>query len=656
MRHAHWNTATSLLACWLAAVGAAEPKRPLQPEDIAAIRWVFSPAISPGGEEAAWLLIEWDQENPEERKQVLWLSPTDGSRPPRAVAAGHERVGQPLWSPDGRTLTFLSTGTGNKGLKQVCRLNAGETDVVPLTTSAQSVESYQWSPDSRAIAFLAAAPSPAKTGTEPIEVGQHPRNTALWVVDVATQETHQVTAGSRHILDFAWSRDGRQFAVTTAPSSDFDDIFLHTTLALLDRATGQVSRTLHERVGSGFNIAWSPDGRTIAFPERTEKRIASRLALVPAEGGATRDLFAGYRGSPFEHIQWSADSQHLWVQSFESAQVRLLKVNAKSGSFERIAGDVQNYWRYAISADGRTVVMNAETGQCPPNLLVLAEGRQPRQLTDANPQLAQFALGNVREVTWQSRDGRTIYGVLVTPPDYQPGQPRPTIVELHGGPSGWFWNGWLGTYLSRGQFFASHGYVTFLPNYRGSANLGVEFTEANIGDWGGGDYRDVMDGVDWLIEQKVADPKRLAIGGQSHGGYLTAWTTTQTNRFRAAVVDAGFADLATYNLTSDISTPMRAFLQGDEIRQRDFFRSRSPLTFIEQCKTPTLVLHGDKDERVPLANGRSWHRGLAFLGVETEMVVYPGGGHLLSRRDHQLDAMRRVLDWYERHLQDEKQP
>ena len=207
-------------------------------------------------------------------------------------------------------------------------------------------------------------------------------------------------------------------------------------------------------------------------------------------------MLAGNQGSPFERIQWSADSKQLWVQTFEGTQVRLLNVNPTDGSFERFANHIQNFWRYSVSKDGRTVILNAETDQCPPNLFVFAEGKQSRQITDMNPQLTQFSLGNVREMMWKSkRDGRTIYGVVITPHDYQPGHPRPTIVELHGGPTGWWWS-WLGTYVSRGQYFASHGFVTFLPNPRGSANLGVNFTEANIGDWGGGDYRDVMDGVD----------------------------------------------------------------------------------------------------------------------------------------------------------------
>ncbi|MCI0359348.1 MAG: prolyl oligopeptidase family serine peptidase, partial [Planctomycetaceae bacterium] len=220
-----------------------------------------------------------------------------------------------------------------------------------------------------------------------------------------------------------------------------------------------------------------------------------------------------------------------------------------------------------------------------------------------------------------------------------------------GGPQGMWWSSWLGTYLSRGQYFASNGYVVFLPNPRGSIGMGEEFVEANERDWGGGDYQDVMDGIDSLIEKKIADPDRLAVGGQSYGGYLTAWTTTRTTRFRAAVVDCGVIDLETFSLTNDLAAPLRYYFGGDEIRIRPLLASRSPLAHIERCKTPTLVLHGEKDERVPLYHGRAWHKGLKLLGVATEMVVYPGEGHVLEKRSNQLDEMRRVLAWYDKYLQ-----
>jgi dipeptidyl aminopeptidase/acylaminoacyl peptidase len=657
-----WNclflvAASVSLAC---AEGGGPAKRAVTPEDIAGVRWFTSPALTPDGKVVAYVLVEWDTtQAPAERKRTLWLAPTDGSQLPRPFAAEHERVVQPSWSPDGKQLAFLSPGKGAKKANQIFLAAADGSQVVRLTDDVEGIRSFQWSPDGKAIAFRALSKS-KRMETAPIEVGRDYTNARLWVVDLATDkkqpETRAVTKGDQHVLDFTWAPDSARFAVTLSPTPALDDVFLHATLVVLDRA-GKIERTLTDNVstseqfGVGPDLAWSPDGTAIAYNAFSPKRIARRLAVIPARGGEPSYPLRDYPGTPFAKIVWAADSRHLWVQSFERTRNCLLRVETVKGTVERVADDVKNFWAFAVTPNGRTIALGGETGQVPPNLVVIQDRGKPRTLTNLNPQLAGLRLGDVREMHWKStRDGRLITGVLVTPADFQPGKPYPTIVELHGGPQGMWWSGWLGTYLSRGQFFASHGYVVFLPNPRGSIGMGEGFVEANERDWGGGDYQDVMDGIDSLVAQKIADPNRLAVGGQSYGGYLTAWTTTQTNRFRAAVVDCGVIDLTTFSLTNDIAAPLRSYFGGDEIRTRPLLTSRSPLAHIERCKTPTLVLHGEKDERVPLYHGRAWHKGLKLLGVATEMVVYPGEGHILEKRSNQIDALRRVLAWYERYL------
>jgi dipeptidyl aminopeptidase/acylaminoacyl peptidase len=645
----------------LASAEGGSSKRPVTPEDIVGIRWFTSPALTPDGKVVAYVLVEWDTTPAQaERKRTLWLAPTDGSKPPRRFAAEHERVGQPLWSPDGKQLAFLSPGKDTRAAKQIVLAAVDGSHVVRLTHEIDGIRSFQWSPDGKAIAFRAIGKR-TRSETAPIEVGRDYTNARLWVVDRATNKKQRrkpraVTNGDKHVLDFTWAPDSARFAVTLAPTPSLDDVFLHATLAVIDRA-GNIERVLtdnvstREQFGAGPDLAWSPDGTAVAYNAFSPKRIARRLAVIPARGGKPSYPLREHPGTPFEKLVWASDSRHLWVQSFERTRHCLLRVETVKGTVERVADDVKNFWAFAVTPDGRTIALGGETGQMPPNLVVIRDRGKPRTLTNLNPQLAGLRLGNIREVQWKStRDGRLITGVLVTPSGFQPGKPYPTIVELHGGPQGMWWSSWLGTYLSRGQYFASHGYVVFLPNPRGSIGMGEAFVEANERDWGGGDYQDVMDGLDSLVEQKIADPKRLAVGGQSYGGYLTAWTTTRTNRFRAAVVDCGVIDLATFSLTNDIAAPLRCYFGGDEIRTRPLLTSRSPLAHIERCKTPTLVLHGEKDERVPLYHGRAWHKGLKLLGVATEMVVYPDEGHVLEKRSNQIDAMRRVLAWYDRYL------
>lgn len=636
------------------AAGAddAAKKRVFSADEILGIRWVTSPAVSPDGKTLAYVVFEWDSAGTKkaERQTTLWLAPTNGAKPPRLVAQKHKRVARPQWSPDGETLAFLSPEEGKAGKNQVFLLAKDGASATCLTESVEGVQSFQWSPNGKAIAFTAQTQSKDVQPGRDDPLGNRRIIAHLWVVDVATRKTEHVPQWE-HVVDFCWAPDNKRFAAVTAPTSDPDDLAEKKSLVILDRQDGRVIQTLSTNVGGGLNMAWSPDGKTIAFPESTTKKIARRLALISPAGGKCRYLLDDYLGYPLDPIEWCADCRHLRVRTFEKTRVQLLRVDAGNGDFQRLADQVQNFWSFSASRDGHTIVLTAETGQAPPNVVVLKDGGRPRPLTDMNPQLAGLQLGDVKEVQWKNKkDGQVIYGVLVTPPGYKVGKPCPTVVELHGGPQGMWWSGWLGTYLSRGQYLATHGYAVFLPNPRGSINYGVRFVEANFRDWGGGDLQDVLDGIDYLVHEKIADPDRLAIGGTSYGGYLTAWVTTQTNRFRAAVVDCGWTDLVTWNLSNDVAQPLRRYLGGDEIRDRPFYLSRSPLTFIDRCKTPTLVLHGVKDQRVPLAQGRTWYRGLKLLGVEAEMIVYPREGHGIVERSHQLDVMRRVLCWYDKHV------
>jgi dipeptidyl aminopeptidase/acylaminoacyl peptidase len=303
-----------------------------------------------------------------------------------------------------------------------------------------------------------------------------------------------------------------------------------------------------------------------------------------------------------------------------------------------------------LSADGARFTYLQESMRQPSEVW-LYDGGHVLALTRTNPQVDGWKLGTEREIQWKStKDGKTIHGVLVLPPDYQAGKRYPTIVHLHGGPEEAWTTGWHGSWYNYAAMISSHGYVVLLPNPRGSDGAGPAFTEDNFQDWGGGDYQDVMDGVDSLIAQGITDADRMGVGGWSFGGFMTSWVVTHTNRFKVGMVGAGVTDLSTMATTTDISPSYQNGYFGPFADSRKLYDAHSPVRYIDQCHTPVLVLHGEADPRVPVSQGEEFYNGLRLLVRDVRMVRYPREPHIFTEREHQIDSLGLILAWYDSHL------
>jgi dipeptidyl aminopeptidase/acylaminoacyl peptidase len=310
---------------------------------------------------------------------------------------------------------------------------------------------------------------------------------------------------------------------------------------------------------------------------------------------------------------------------------------------------LHNIADFSLSADARTLAFVNEKPDSPEDVWSSTAGQQPRQLTNFNPQIASLKLGNIRDFSWTNRkDGRVLHGVVVTPADFKSCQPYPTIVQAHAGTLAWL-SGWQGSWWQWAQLLASNGYVVFLPNSRGVMGQGWELSEI-MESWSDVSLEDTMDGIDSLIEQKIADPNRLGIGGLSNGGYMSAWAITHTNRFKAAVPFAAPVDFPMEWGASVIGKTFEAAFDDTSLHARQVYDAHSPFHFVQNCTTPTLILHGETDPVVPIAQAYEFYRALKTLGVETEIVVYPREGHNLEERAHQIDFQKRVLGWYDKHL------
>ena len=655
----------ALLACLAGAFGArAEERRPVAPEDLVLIRDVGEVQIAPDGGRVAFVVKEpGDPKKPErERDTNIWVVPADGSAPPRLFASSLRSDTAPRWSTDGRLLAFLSSrgeaqgeGADAKPKNQIYLMRTDGGEAEGLTAGPGEVTGLKWSKDGSMIAYTAVdAPSEGeekrrKEGDDALHVDHDIKFARLWVVRLSDRKAEQVTKQDFNVNDFSWSPDGAELALSVSPSPKLDDVYFHGALVVVRRQTGEVVRRLSDRLADFSALrSWSPDGKTILFSQSTPNQIASLPALAPAGGGGARTLLDDYRGTTY-HYEWMPDSKGLISEAIEGTRARLVRIDAASGAITSLGdlfADVSEAG-FSPSADGRTIAYRGEGPDSPGDVWVLPAGKPARRLTDLNPPIRSLRLGGFKEITWKnSKDGQAIYGVLVTPPDFKAGQAYPTVVQPHGGPEWAFWLGWN----SQPQLLASNGYVVLLPNPRGSDGQGWRFVEANRDDWGGMDFRDIMDGVDDLVRQGIADPDRLGIGGWSYGGFMSSWAVTQTGRFKAAIVGAAVTDLFSMFGTTDIPTFQRAYFLDLPFRRRAAYDGHSPMSFIQNVKTPSLVLHGLADDRVPPGQGWEFYTGLRSLGVETEMVLYPREPHVFVERAHWVDRYRRVLAWFDGHL------
>ena len=628
-------------------------------------------ALSPDGRQVVYTLRE-PLMTDEESKMIthLYLASTAGGTPIQLTYGQHSHS-VPKWSPDGRYIAFLSTRVKDKANLHVLRASGGEAWA--LTNYDKSdIAQFAWSPDGQSIAFLLAEPP-----TEEKEKAKKAKNDfILWDVDfdfvhlyrlpfvVGPRElpqVKQITRGRFHLLNFDWLPDGQTMAITHRPTpvdEDWPETRLATVPAeVADEAEPHDLATLTDIAlvaDWGGNPKVSPDGRWIACGTGEQPirwAFANQIVLYPAAGGEPRRL-APTPDTQAGLIGWSADGGHVYVleSSGVSSQLWALPVSGEPGrpltDTPLLKGPVN------ANQAGQLVFVGQDFAQ--PNGIYLVEGEtgaaRPIVPVSLPSDWPDAALPQAEVVRWSAPDGLEIEGIVVYPLNYQPGQRCPLVVNVHGGPAGVFSRSYL---ASPDRYcdivaLAEHGFAVLQPNPRGSSGYGKDFRFANYGDWGGGDYRDIMAGVDYLIERGIADPDRLGIMGWSYGGYMTSWVITQTTRFKAACVGAGVTNLLSFNGTADIPGFIPDYFKAELWDDLEPYRQHSPVFQVKGVKTPTLIQHGADDIRVPLSQGRELHNALKRQGVPVEMIIYPRQGHAVSEPRLRLDVRRRAVAWFER--------
>ncbi|QNI30546.1 S9 family peptidase [Alloacidobacterium dinghuense] len=657
----------------------------VDPSDIANLKRVSDPQISPDGKLVAYV-VNTPVAAGAHKDAHIWITSSDeaGHAQPFIMSAGTDT--DPAWSPDGESIAFLSdrknpladpshapfqfslTGVEGRGDLEwpdnkkdgsdpgmqlwLISLHGGEA--APLTNIVGGIKTFKWSKDGKSIAFIRTDQDTAqqrerkKQKNDETVVDHDYKFDRLWLYDVAQHQARPLTKADVNIDAFDWSPNGSQIVARISPTPRIDDYWRVSKIQILNASTGLAEKTIEEHAGY-IEPRWSSDGHAIAFSQMTAKQITDQHVIYNLSDGKQILVENSFPGT-VEQMEWLPDSKGLLAQATERAHTIVLKIDAVTGKSSPVEGVTTSAGEIHLSNDGKKFAFLGQTPVQPDEVWVYTDGHASL-LTETNPQVKDWKLGAEREISWKSsKDGRAIHGVVDLPPGYEEGKHYKTIVHIHGGPEEAWTIGWHGNWYNYAAMLASHGFVVLLPDPRGSDGAGPAYTEANFQDWGGADFQDVMDGVDFLVAKGIADPDQLAVGGWSFGGFMTAWTVTHTNRFKAAMVGAGVTDLFSMATTTDISPSFETGYFGDFQTYRKVYDEHSPVRYLDQCHTPVLVLHGEADPRVPISQGEEFFNGLRFLGRDTVMVRYPREPHIFTEREHQIDSLSRILNWYESRL------
>ena len=625
--------------------------------------------ISPNGKQVVYVLNEQDLDENCLRSNLHLIDVESGKG--FQLTNGFRQNNSPLWSPDGAWIAFISDRTCETKEKAgepksqiwLIRPNGGEAEV--LTQSKSGIIQFKWSPTGDRVVFLASDPlteeeeKKKKDKEDAHIVEKDIKRAHVWSIDPDGKKAHRLTRGRFHVVGFDGSPNGRQlvYAYTRSPLPDDAS---PKNLALISTRGGQRKVLVQ---GQGFNgtPTWSPDGKMIAFfstGETDDLQAEYDLWVTSVRGGQPRCLVEG-KDLGSGGVRWSPDSRFIFYEQSSGVHEQVNRVSVATGQINSVLDGDHVASSFSQSKDGKMIAWVRENGRQAPQVFVSkTPGGAARQLSRENEYLKDFQFGKKERVRWQASDGLEIEGLLIKPVGYKPGTRYPLLTVVHGGPAGCFSNTFEGL-ATRGAYplavFAQQGYAVLLPNPRGSHGYGAAFRRANYKDWGGGDYGDIMTGVDAVIDRGIAHPDRLGIMGWSYGGYMTAWVVTQTTRFRAASVGAGITNLYSMYGSNDMSAYLKSFFGDFPWRDPVEYAKHSAISFMDRVKTPVLIQHGEQDRRVPYAQALEFHQALKDRKVPVEFVSYPRQGHGITEPRLRKDALKRNLDWFNRWIKGKAQ-
>ena len=676
MRKFSWAAIFLTMTCSLSLRVAAQQPAPAAAASNAAtptidqsleMKSAFSPEISPDGKRVVYEVsrTNWE-DNAFERD--LWIADT-------ATGEGHQLTASKksstnaAWSPDGKWIAFLSDRPGQisgtpEGKKQIYLISADGGEARQLSKIEKGVNNFAWSPDSNRLVFSAEDPEPKAMKDRKEKYGEYDVVHAdysmshLWTLEIPAGETEmapepkRLTEGATFSVgEFTWSPDGTRIAFSAQRdadliSSESADIYVVTV------SDGKLKKIV-STPGPDRNPQWSPDGKQIAYETSAGSKYFfytnMKIAVVDADGGTPRVLTDAFDEDP-GLISWAADG--IYFAAEQKTYAHLFRLNPETKAVEKLSSPEHlAAFSFSFSKDYKQVAYRAARENEYPEIFTTSVAPwQAKQLTTMGTQLKAFKIAKRELISWKAADGTVIEGVLLKPPDFDPKKKYPLLVVIHGGPTGVdqpILNADRYYPLER---FVAKGALILRPNYRGSAGYGEKFRALNVRNLGVGDYADVISGVDALIAQGFVVKDRVGSMGWSEGGYISAFITASSDRFKAVSVGAGISDWMTYYANTDITPFTRQYLHATPWDDPEIYKKTSPITYIAKAKTPTLIQHGENDRRVPIPNGYELRQALEDRGVPVKMVVYKGFGHGITKPKQQRAVMEENEKWFAKYI------
>ena len=660
----------------------AQNQRGVTPEDYFAFEFVSDPNISPDGKLVAYVVTKIDHAQ-NRRNSSIWMVPTDRSRGPWQFTTSPQNSTSPRWSPDGRSVAFLSSrpestapagSVADQPRSQVWLLSMGGGEAKRVTNLKNGISSFRWSPDgTRLVVVSRLGPSDnrgdSRTGDakDRSDVRHYKnssykfndsgwfddRRTHLWVVDANSGSAQQITEGDDwNDSDPQWSPDGKRIAfVSNRTGKEYEENRNADVWVINADGTGTLTK-ISDHDESDNQPRWSPDGKTIAFTGEVHERDHPKIWLAPSSGGTASVPAANNLDLIPGQLDWSDDARSLYFETGVKGELHLFRVDVPTKTVTQLTSGPRAVRSVDFNfASGKMVYLSNDFKHLDDLYISDLNGKNERKLTNLNEALwKQIQFADVERFTYKSADDWDIDGFFVKPIGWQPGRKYPLVLSIHGGPAGQYGVDWYHEF----QVYAAKGYAVLFTNPRGSTGYGQKFERGIVNEWGGKDYLDIMNGLDAALKKYPwIDQDRMGVTGGSYGGFMTNWIVGHTNRFKAAVTLRSVVNFISDDGTRDGAYGHTPDFGGDIFQKFDLYWDRSPLKYASNVKTPTLILHSDNDFRVPIEQGEQWFRALKHFGVTTEIVMFPRENHNLTRTGepkHLVESLNWQLYWFDRFL------